>query len=89
MNLRVMRTVSAIAFPSLPAPAGKEKDVETDGCRTAAVSLSLDGSTETVALEEETKVDASVGGCFWMASGAPPVVPPAVAATELVVVGGF
>ena len=57
--------MSAAASPSSPAPAGKEKDAETGGCRTVTVSPLLGGSAETIALEEETKVDAGVGGCFW------------------------
>ena len=66
-NLRVRWTVSAVASPSSPAPTGKEKDVETDGCRAVAASPLLDGSAEMATLEEETKVDADVGGCFWTA----------------------
>ena len=57
----------AVASPFSPAPAGKEKDTETSGCRAVAALLLLDGSAETAALEEETEVDADVGGCFWMA----------------------
>ena len=66
MNLRVRRTAFVTASPSSLAPAGKERDVETDRCHAVAVFPFLDGSAEMAALEEETKVDAGVGGCFWM-----------------------
>ena len=57
----------AAASPSSLAPAGKERDVETGGCRVVAASPLLGGSVEIVALEEETEVDAGVSGCFWTA----------------------
>ena len=79
---------SAAASPS-PAPAGKERDVETDGRHAVAASPLLGGSGETAALEEEMKVDAGIDGCFWTAWDAPPVVPPAVAVTESVAAGDF
>ena len=81
--------VSAAASPSSLAPASKERDVETDGCRVVAAFPLLGGSAETAALEEETEVDAGVGGCFWTASGAPSVVLPTAAATGSVAVGDF
>ena len=77
------------ASPSSLTPAGKERDVETDGRHAVAASPLLDGSGETAAPEEEMKVDAGIGGCFWTAWDAPPVVPSAVAATESVIAGDF
>ena len=89
MNLRVRWTASAVASPSSLAPVGKERDVETDGRHVVAASPLLGGSGETAAPEEEMEVDAGIGGCFWTAWDAPPVVLPAVAATESVVAGDF
>ena len=59
--------MSSAASPSLPAPAGKERDAETDEGHAVAAFLLLGGSAEVAAFEEETGADAGVGGRFWMA----------------------
>ena len=78
----------AVAFPSLLASAGKETVVGTGGNHAMSAFLPLGGSAVTAALEEETEIDAGVGGCSWRASGVPPVALPASAVTGLVVVEG-
>ena len=81
MNLRGRRTVFAAASLSLLVPAGKGSIVEISGHHAVAASLPLGGSAATATPEEETEIDAGIGGCSWRASDAPPIAPSATVAT--------